>query len=100
MSVVRVIVGWLTPLAILAAGIAAFMFLGQQSPPDRKQVEGPAATPVRAVEAVRETGGLVIELDGDCVLFTAINNAGNLAGVAQAAARTRALQFARLRNDF
>ena len=80
MSVVRVIVGWLTPLAILGAGIAAFMFLGQQSPPDRKQVEGPAATPVRAVEAVRETGGLVIELDGVVVPLREVTLAAEVPG--------------------
>ena len=43
---------------------------------------------------------VVVDLDGNRVLLAAINNAGNFSGVAQAAARTRALQFARLRNDF
>ena len=45
MSVVRTIVGWVTPLVILGAGIAIFLSMGSQPPPERK------AAPVAAVAA-------------------------------------------------
>ena len=39
MNVVRAILGWVLPLVILGAGIAAFMFMGSQPPPERKQAD-------------------------------------------------------------
>lgn len=80
MNVVRSIVGWLTPVLILAAGIAVFRFMGSQAPPERKQADRPAAAPVRAVEAIREPGGLTIELDGVVVPLREVTLAAEVPG--------------------
>lgn len=80
MKVVRTIVGWLTPILILGAGFAVFRFLGSQPPPERKQAEKPAAAPVRAVEAIREPGGLTIELDGVVVPLREVTLAAEVPG--------------------
>lgn len=80
MNVARTIVGWLTPVLILAAGFAAFRFLGSQPPPERKQADKSVAAAVRAVEAVRETGGLTIELDGVVVPLREVTLAAEVAG--------------------
>ena len=80
MKVVRTIVGWLTPILILGAGFAVFRFLGSQPPPERKQAEKPAAAPVNAVEAVREAGGLTIELDGVVVPLREVTLAAEVPG--------------------
>jgi len=94
MNVVRTIVGWLTPLVILGAGIAAFMLLGRQPPPARKQVERPAATPVETVEAVREPDGLSIALDGVVVPLREVTLAAEVPGrVLRKAADCKAGRF-------
>lgn len=80
MNIVRTVVGWLTPVLILAAGVAAFRFLGSQPPPERKQVDKPAAAPVRAVEAIRETGSLTIDLDGVVVPLREVTLAAEVPG--------------------
>ena len=80
MNVVRAIIGWLAPLAILAAGVAVFMILGRQPPPERKQAEKPAATPVQTVEAVPEAGGLSIALDGVVVPLREVTLAAEVPG--------------------
>jgi multidrug efflux pump subunit AcrA (membrane-fusion protein) len=80
MSVVRTIVGWLTPVAILAAGIAAFMLLGRQPPPARKVAEKPAALPVRTVAVEPEPGGLSIPLDGVVVPLREVTLAAEVPG--------------------
>ncbi len=80
MNVVRTIVSWLAPVAILGAGVAIFMLLGSQEPPTRREVETPTATMVRAVEAVRETSGLVIELDGVVVPLREVTLAAEVPG--------------------
>ena len=64
MSIVRTILGWLVPLAILGAGIAAFLLMGSQPPPERKRAEVAVATPVQTTGATAETGGITIEADG------------------------------------
>src|SRR6266536_815136 len=43
---------------------------------------------------------VVIELDGDRGLLAPVENPRDLSAAAQAAARTRSLQLARLRDDF
>ena len=80
MNIVRIVVGWLTPILILAAAVAVFRFLGSQPPPERKQADTPAAVPVRAVEAVRETGGLTIDLDGVVVPLREVTLAAEVPG--------------------
>ena len=80
MNVVRGIVRWLTPVVILGAGIAAFMLLGRQPAPERKVSESPGATLVQATAAVRETGGLAIELDGVVVPLREVTLAAEVPG--------------------
>ncbi len=55
MSVLRALVGWLIPLVIFGAGIAMFLSMGSQPPPERKRSEAATATPVRTRE-VRPAG--------------------------------------------
>ena len=80
MNVVRSIIGWLTPVAILAVGILIFRTLGSQPPPARKESAGPAAVAVRTVEVDRVTGGLEIEADGVVVPLREVTLAAEVAG--------------------
>jgi multidrug efflux pump subunit AcrA (membrane-fusion protein) len=80
MTVVRAILGWVLPLAILAAGIAAFMLMGSQPPPERKQTDVAAATPVRTTDVRAETEGLTIEADGVVVPLREVTLAAEVGG--------------------
>ncbi len=80
MNLVREVIRWLTPLVLLGAGIAAFMLLGRQPPPERKVAETTAATLVQATGAVQETGGLVLELDGVVVPLREVTLAAEVPG--------------------
>jgi len=94
MNVVRTILGWLTPLAILAAGIGVFMLLGRQPPPERKTAEKPAATPVRTIAVEPEAGGLSIPLDGVVVPLREVTLAAEVPGrILRKAAECKAGRF-------
>lgn len=80
MNIVRAILGWIVPLAILAGGVAAFVFMGSQPPPERKQTDVAVATPVQTAEAVVETGGLTIEADGVVVPLREVTLAAEVGG--------------------
>lgn len=80
MSIVRTILGWLVPLAILGAGIAAFLLMGSQPPPQRKQAEVAVATPVQTTGATAETGGITIEADGVVVPLREVTLAAEVGG--------------------
>ena len=80
MNVVRGIIRWLTPFAILGVGVAVFMLLGRQPPPERKLEEAASVALVQATEAVRETGDLVIELDGVVVPLREVTLAAEVPG--------------------
>ncbi len=80
MSVVRTILGWIVPLGILAAGVAAFLLMGSQPPPARKQADVAVATPVQTTGAVAETGGLTIEADGVVVPLREVTLAAEVGG--------------------
>jgi len=80
MNVVRSILGWVLPLVILGAGIAAFMFMGSQPPPARKQADAAAATPVRTTDVRAETDGLTIEADGVVVPLREVTLAAEVGG--------------------
>jgi len=80
MNGIRTVIRWLTPVVILAAGVAVFRFLGTQPPPERKPIEKPAATQVHAIEVVRESGGLTIDLDGVVVPLREVTLAAEVAG--------------------
>jgi len=80
MNVVRSILGWVLPVVILGAGIAAFMFMGSQPPPARKQADVAAATPVRTTDVRAETDGLTIEADGVVVPLREVTLAAEVGG--------------------
>ena len=80
MNIVRAVLGWIVPMAILACGIAAFVFMGSQPPPARKVNDVATATPVRTAEATPELNGLTIEADGVVVPFREVTLAAEVGG--------------------
>jgi multidrug efflux pump subunit AcrA (membrane-fusion protein) len=80
MSTVRTVFRWLLPLVILGAGIAGFMLLGSQPPPERSQAPAPTAIPVRTAAVERETGGLTLEADGVVVPLREVKLAAEVPG--------------------
>lgn len=80
MNVLRGIIRWLTPLAILGAGVAWFLFLGRQPAPERTTKASGVAALVQATEAVRETGGMSIDLDGVVVPLREVTLAAEVPG--------------------
>lgn len=80
MSATKAIVGWLTPAVILGAGVALFLALGSQPPPERKQAPAAVATAVRTVAAEPVTGGMTIDADGIVVPLREVTLAAEVAG--------------------
>jgi len=80
MKIVRAILGWIVPLLVLGGGIAAFMLMGSQPPPARRQVDVAAALPVRTTDVRAETGGLTIEADGVVVPLREVTLAAEVSG--------------------
>ena len=80
MKIVRAILGWIVPLVVLGGGIAAFMLMGSQPPPARKQADVVGATPVRTTDVRVETGGLTIEADGVVVPLREVTLAAEVSG--------------------
>lgn len=80
MNVVRGILGWVLPVVILSAGIAAFMLMGSQPPPERRRTEAVAALAVRTAEVAAEEGGLTIEADGVVVPVREVTLAAEVGG--------------------
>ena len=80
MNSVRTILGWLIPPAILGGAIAAFLLMGRQPPPQRKEVAAPAAVPVTTVAVEPVTDGIVIEADGVVVPLREVTLAAEVAG--------------------
>ena len=79
-SLFRTILGWVTPLVILGVGIAIFLTMGSQPPPQRKEVPIAAALPVRTVAAESLAEGLTIEADGVVVPLREVTLAAEVAG--------------------
>jgi multidrug efflux pump subunit AcrA (membrane-fusion protein) len=79
-SLGRQVVGWLTPVAILAAGVGVFQFLGSQPPPERKESGPPPAVPVRTVAVQPRDGGVDIVADGVVVPLREVTLAAEVAG--------------------
>ncbi len=79
-QLVRAIVGWVAPVVILGAGVAAFAMLGRQPPPERKSGQQRAAPLVRTVEVAPESSGLAIALDGVVVPLREVTLAAEVAG--------------------
>lgn len=80
MTAVRVILRWVLPLVILGGGIALFVSMGSQPPPERKRAEAAVATPVRTGEVRPESNGLTIESDGVVVPLREVTLAAEVAG--------------------
>ncbi|MCE9629659.1 MAG: HlyD family efflux transporter periplasmic adaptor subunit [Planctomycetia bacterium] len=80
MSVARTIVGWITPMVILGAGIAIFLSMGSQPPPERKAATVATALPVRTAAVESVTEGLTIEADGAVVPLREVTLAAEVAG--------------------
>jgi len=80
MNVARGILGWILPVVILSAGIAAFMLMGSQPPPERRQAEIAVAMAVRTAEVAAEEGGLTIEADGVVVPVREVTLAAEVGG--------------------
>ena len=80
MKTLRSIIGWIAPVAILGAAIAAFLFLGAQPPPARVEVEAPSAIPVRTAAVVAQEGGVDIEADGVVVPLREVTLAAEVGG--------------------
>lgn len=80
MSIVRTLLGWLTPLAILGAGIAIFLAMGSQPPPQRKEQAAPSAIPVRTVPVEDVPEGLTVTADGSVVPLREVTLAAEVAG--------------------
>jgi multidrug efflux pump subunit AcrA (membrane-fusion protein) len=80
MSRLHTIVGWVLPVAILAAGVGGFVLMGKQPPPERKVPTATTAFAVRTVPVERESGGLTLEADGVVVPLREITLASEVAG--------------------
>ncbi|MFM7107642.1 MAG: efflux RND transporter periplasmic adaptor subunit [Planctomycetaceae bacterium] len=80
MSAARTILGWVAPVAILAAGIAAFLLMGRQPPPLRKEPAAPAALPVATAPVAEVSDGLTIEADGVVVPLREVTLAAEVGG--------------------
>ena len=80
MKIVRAILGWIIPLLVLGGGIAAFMLMGSQPPPERRQVDVAVALSVRTTDVRAETDGLTIEADGVVVPLREVTLAAEVSG--------------------
>lgn len=94
MKYLRAVARFLAPLIVLAAAIAAFLWMGSQPPPARKPPEAPSALPVRTVEARALDGGFEIESDGVVVPLREVTLAAEVGGrVLEKTAACKAGQF-------
>jgi multidrug efflux pump subunit AcrA (membrane-fusion protein) len=80
MTFLRSFLGWLTPLAILGAGVAIFVALGKQPPPERKPADPQAAVVVRTAPVMAEPAGVDIETDGVVVPVREVTLAAEVGG--------------------
>lgn len=80
MNVVRSILGWIAPFAILAAAAGVFYLLGSQPPPTRNEGDADAAMPVRTAVVTEASGQIEIDLDGVVVPLKEVSLAAEVAG--------------------
>lgn len=80
MQVVRSILGWIAPFAILAAGAAVFLLMGRQAPPARNEATTDAAKPVRTAVVTEGDGRIAIDLDGVVVPLKEVSLAAEVGG--------------------
>lgn len=80
MSLLKKILGWVLPLAILGAAIGGFVVLGGPKPPPRKEKEAARAVPVRTTPVERQTSGIDLEVDGVVVPLREVTLAAEVPG--------------------
>jgi multidrug efflux pump subunit AcrA (membrane-fusion protein) len=80
MKVLKTIVGWLLPLAILGAAVGGFVTLGGPKVPARKEKEPPRAVPVRTSPIERQATGIDLEVDGVVVPLREVTLAAEVPG--------------------
>jgi multidrug efflux pump subunit AcrA (membrane-fusion protein) len=80
MSMLKAILRWVLPVAILGGGIALFVSMGSQPPPERKRSATAVSTPVRTREVRPESNGLTIEADGVVVPLREVTLAAEVGG--------------------
>jgi len=80
MKLLKTLLGWTLPLAILGVAIGGFVALGGPKPPPRKEKEPPRAVPVRTAAVEPQSGGIDIELDGVVVPLREVTLAAEVPG--------------------
>jgi len=80
MNVIRAVLGWLLPVLILGAAVAAFMFLGSQKPPPRREAAAPTAVAVRTTPLQKMAGQIEIDADGVVVPLRELTLAAEVPG--------------------
>lgn len=80
MTLFRSLLGWLTPLAVLGAGVAIFLALGKQPAPERKAADPQAAVAVRTAPVLAEEAGVDVETDGVVVPVREFTLAAEVSG--------------------
>lgn len=80
MNVVRSILGWIAPFAILAAAAAVFFVMGSQPPPTRSDRDIEAALPVRTAVVTEADGQIQLDLDGVVVPLKEVSLAAEVGG--------------------
>lgn len=80
MNMVRSILGWIAPFAILAAAAGAFVLMGSQPPPTRSDGTLNEALPVRTAVVTEADGQIEIDLDGVVVPLKEVSLAAEVSG--------------------
>jgi len=80
MKVLKTIIGWVLPLAILGAAVSGFVTLGGPKVPPRKDKEPPRAVPVRTSPIERQATGIDLEVDGVVVPLREVTLAAEVPG--------------------
>ena len=80
MNVVRSILGWIAPFAILAVAAAVFVVMGSQPPPTRSDGDSDVALPVRTAVVTESDGKLKLDLDGVVVPLKEVSLAAEVGG--------------------
>ncbi len=80
MNVLKTVVGWVLPLAILAAAVAGYLVLGGPKIPPRKEREQPKALAVRTIPVEAQTNGIELEVDGVVVPLREVTLGAEVSG--------------------
>lgn len=80
MNVIRAVLGWLLPVLILGAAVTAFMFLGSQKPPPRREAAAPTAVAVQTTPLQKMAGRIEIDADGVVVPLREVTLAAEVPG--------------------